>query len=278
MAGDYAGWSPYNYVLGNPVILVDPDGQAPYDIIILGSASYQAEVTKQLNKLLTSSQTGYDLIQKALSSKSNLIIQAGQGGNEVYFGGRNDIGEKNIYLDLDINTFGKQNASTGGDFITGLGHELQHFVDISNPSYSGSLQIPFENDVDNSGEVYTRTFKATEINAVYAENEIRAVKGLSLRQTYAGINVFGMKLSTKSASYFEKGGLKSTDKYWDLVPIKGFNFSPNLIKPSTSALNSIWNSVTTTSVKTTNYSNSNTNTTLDRVGANGVKYSSRLRP
>jgi len=29
LAEDYASWSPYNYVLGNPVMLVDPDGKAP---------------------------------------------------------------------------------------------------------------------------------------------------------------------------------------------------------------------------------------------------------
>ena len=34
LAEDYASWSPYNYVLGNPVMLVDPDGRAPENIII----------------------------------------------------------------------------------------------------------------------------------------------------------------------------------------------------------------------------------------------------
>jgi len=29
LAKDFAGWSAYNYVLGNPVIFVDPDGRAP---------------------------------------------------------------------------------------------------------------------------------------------------------------------------------------------------------------------------------------------------------
>ena len=32
LAVDYANWSAYNYVLGNPVMLVDPDGRAPKSI------------------------------------------------------------------------------------------------------------------------------------------------------------------------------------------------------------------------------------------------------
>jgi len=36
LAEKYAGWSPYNYVMGNPLALVDPDGMASCDITLCG--------------------------------------------------------------------------------------------------------------------------------------------------------------------------------------------------------------------------------------------------
>jgi hypothetical protein len=35
LADQFAAWSGYNYVLGNPLIFVDPDGKAPEDFVIL---------------------------------------------------------------------------------------------------------------------------------------------------------------------------------------------------------------------------------------------------
>jgi len=54
LAEDFASWSPYNYVLGNPISLVDPDGRAP-DNIVVPDKKDQKRILTMINEKASSS-------------------------------------------------------------------------------------------------------------------------------------------------------------------------------------------------------------------------------
>ena len=151
-----------------------------------------------------------------------------------------------------------QSCSIGGDCATGGTHEFQHFSDLSKGLYAQENhgnRIPSRNTgVDEFGDVITRTFSASEIPAVYSENEARAASGYSLRMDYDGVKVFGMEQNFGTGGYFYDNGLKSQIRYTALKSIKSFSFNPNLTLPSSSKISNLYKNISISPVKKENYS------------------------
>jgi len=61
LAEQYPAWSPFNYVLGNPVGLVDPDGRSVKDIIIVNSKGIITKIIKQEGEHQVFTESGTEI-------------------------------------------------------------------------------------------------------------------------------------------------------------------------------------------------------------------------
>ncbi|MEM7298598.1 MAG: RHS repeat-associated core domain-containing protein [Bacteroidota bacterium] len=86
-AEKHAPWSPYNYVNGNPLSRIDPQGDT---IRIIGNEEFSRQAVQDISNIVMSGEAGHDLIYYLNTHESDVIIsEATASGIFSYFDKQN---------------------------------------------------------------------------------------------------------------------------------------------------------------------------------------------
>ncbi|WP_249030965.1 M91 family zinc metallopeptidase, partial [Flavobacterium columnare] len=229
LAEKFPNWSPYCFVMNNPLRLIDPTGMAPEDIIIIGNnkqqlkyengnlfnkdgSAYTGKVDKFTQKTvdalgqISKSAEGSAMIQELQSSKNEFTISKGASEfNETdrYKGYANqlatDPSAKNSFdaltkMGIDM-TGGSGGAVTwdpsGGSIPTTAGMKTNATIDLSHEMFHAldSNRGMLDDRRENG-------VKRDEYQAVFRENNLRGQLNLPLRTHYqTTFDINGMKTS-----------------------------------------------------------------------------------
>jgi RHS repeat-associated protein len=198
LASQYPAWSDYNYVMGNPISLIDPDGRSPQDWIknkSTGQYSWDASITSPIQSL----PEGYEYVGKSAQYESEFgEVQLNPDGSWDFMNG----GITNNNFNQDENE-----KTTDG----GLGAGFSVFDIVSNV-YS---------DYGHNHMTYT-TLQGVEKNIYKPNGQVRsanAAKFAKASNVIRGTAVIGSVLSTGYSTYnvvnqYNSGGIQNVNG-WD---------------------------------------------------------------
>lgn len=221
LSEEFPDWSPYNFVMGNPLRYNDPTGMAPEDIIIIGNknqqvkyengnlfnlngTAYTGKVDNFMQKTVTAlgdiskSKEGASMITELQSSKNVFTIE--KGNSNSFTPSSNKDSFANI-PEVQSIIPGLSSTGSGGKIVfdpSSISSGLNTNGNTNRPAFIGLGHEMFHARDSNNGVLYSydnyKTYNSSdnglyksEWRAVYYENTVRSQLGLPLR-THYGVN------------------------------------------------------------------------------------------